>query len=246
MTAYAKPPILEAVLEIQFSSDPLSNRDMERLAKKLERKYPHSEIMRDYTFSLKVNSEGVAKEARPDLVQQWYKCIGNDASDLCNIRPKSLVTARLTPYLSWEKLFESFEADFEVFRKVCGYKKITRFATRFINRIDVSSDGSVPVDPRRYLNLYPSAPGVDYDSLATHFVKLQHVEPSGASVILQAGQLDPVLINKASMLLDIDVFVDKDIPVKIDEVLASLNALRNVKNRVFERLVTDEARMTFR
>lgn len=246
MASYRNPPILEAVLEVQFEDALLSGRDMERFAKKIESRYPHHEVMRDYTLAVNVNPSGLATGARPDLVQEWHKCMSSDGVSVCNVRPKSIVTARLAPYTRWEDLFSRFESDFATLRKVCGYKRVSRCGVRFVNRIDVPSASSAPVDPRRYLNIYPSVPSLDYDNMTTFVARAQHVDRvSGASVILAAAQLDPVLINCTSILLDIDVFFDKEIPLKIEDVMVRIDQLRTIKNEYFERLVTDDARALF-
>lgn len=244
MPIYSRPPIVEAVIEVQFADAPLSKRYMERFVKKIEKKYPSNQLMLDYDLGIHV-SNGIAKSAEPRLRSEWYRCVGHDVADIVNIRPTSLVTARTAPYESWEVLFASFEKDFQVLRKLAGFKRITRIGTRYINRIDVPSPQSAPVDPRQYLNIYPSLPFPDYPVLTTNFCNIQFRDENGTNIIVQAGQADPVLINHASLMLDIDVFVLDDLPVKVDSAFETYDKLRQTKNRLFEALITEKGRALF-
>jgi uncharacterized protein (TIGR04255 family) len=241
---YSRPPIVEAVIEVQFADSPLSKRDMERFIKKSGRKYPVNELMSDYDVAVRV-ANGQARGAEAKLRQEWFRCVGHDVADILNIRPTSLVTARTAPYESWEVLFASFEQDFEILGKVAGFKRVTRIGARYINRIDVPSPQSVPVDPRRYLNIYPHLPFSNYPPFVAHLSNLHFKDEEGTNVIVRAGQADPVLINHTSLLLDIDVFIFEEVPLKIDSVLRLYDKLRHAKNRLFEEMITAEGRALF-
>ncbi|MGR9156030.1 TIGR04255 family protein [Rhizobium leguminosarum] len=244
MPIYSRPPIVEAVIEVQFAESPLSKRDMERFIKKTGRKYPVSELMLDYDFGFRI-ANGQAKASEAKLRSEWFRCMGHDVADILNIRPTSLVTARTAPYESWEVLFASFAQDFEILRKVAGFKRVTRIGARYINRIDVPSPQSVPVDPRRYLTIFPHLPFSSYPHFAAHLSNVQFKDEEGTNVIVRAGQADPVLINHTSLLLDIDVFIFEEVPLKIDSVLHLYDKLRHAKNRLFEAMTTAEGRALF-
>ncbi|NEI22947.1 TIGR04255 family protein [Rhizobium leguminosarum] len=244
MPIYPRPPIVEAVIEVQFSDSPMSKRDMERFVKKIERKYPGNELMSDYEVGVQI-ANGQARGAEAKLKQEWFRCVGHDVADLLNIRPTSMVTARTAPYESWEVLFASFAKDFETLRKVTGFMRATRVGVRYINRIDIPSPQSVPVDPRRYLNIYPHLPFSNYPLLSANFSNVHFKDEEGTNLIIRAGQADPVLINRTSLILDIDAFIFEEVPLKIDSVLKLYDKLRHAKNRIFEALITAEGRALF-
>ncbi|WP_167334095.1 TIGR04255 family protein [Rhizobium leguminosarum] len=245
MPTYARPPIVEAVIEVQFTDAPLSRKDMERFVKKVHRKYPRNELMQDYDFGFQF-ANGKPTGAESKLKQEWFRCIGDDVADIVNIRPTALVTARTAPYESWDVLFASFVKDFEVLRKLTGFKRATRIGARYINRIDIPSPQSVPVDPRRYLNIYPHFPFSKYPALSANFSMLEFRDEERTNVIIRAGQVDPVLINHTSLLLDIDVFIFEEIPLKVDFVINLYDKLHETKNRLFEALITEEGRALFK
>jgi uncharacterized protein (TIGR04255 family) len=244
MATYLRPPIVEAVIEVQFTDEPLPKKEMERFVKKIKRKYERSELMLDYSFGVSF-SNGVASGAEPKLQSEWFRCVGKDAADILNIRPTSLVTARTAPYNSWESLFDSFKEYFETLRKTTRFKKATRVGARYINRIDVPSPQSAPIDIRRYLHIYPHLPFASYPTTTRNFASLQFRELDNVNVIIQAGLADPALINHTSLLLDIDVFIFDDIPLKPDLVFSLYDKLRAAKNRLFEALITEDGRSLF-
>ncbi|MBB3310992.1 uncharacterized protein (TIGR04255 family) [Rhizobium sp. BK196] len=244
MPTYPRAPIVEAVIEVQFADSPLTKRDMERFVKKVDRKYPHNQLMQDYNVGFEF-SGGQARGLPGTLRQEWFRCVGQDAADILVIRPTSLVTARTAPYYSWELLFDSFVKDFDVLRKLFGFKRATRIGARYINRIDVPSPKSARVDSRRFINIYPNLPFSDYPVFDGSFSSVEFRDREGTNVIIRAGLADPVLINHTSLLLDIDVFVLEDLPLKVDSVLNLYDKLRDKKNQLFEALITEEGRALF-
>ena len=55
----------------------------------------------------------------------------------------------------------------------------------------------------------------------------------------------PPLLNHVSLMLDIDIFCTEQIPGNEAERMAHVDGARPIKNRVFERCVTDESRKLF-
>jgi uncharacterized protein (TIGR04255 family) len=53
------------------------------------------------------------------------------------------------------------------------------------------------------------------------------------------------LINHVSMVLDIDVFRTEQIPGRDNDLWTCIDAVRPLKNTIFEACITDEARRLF-
>ena len=64
-------------------------------------------------------------------------------------------------------------------------------------------------------------------------------------VLVNAATVSSPLIDHVSLLLDIDLFKDQNIPQKDKEFWDLLAALRHQKNMLFEAFVTDQARELF-
>jgi uncharacterized protein (TIGR04255 family) len=56
----------------------------------------------------------------------------------------------------------------------------------------------------------------------------------------------PPLVNHFSIMLDIDVSQQFDLPQRDDDLHGLLSQMRDEKNRVFEACITDTARELFR
>ncbi|MBD9621848.1 TIGR04255 family protein [Ensifer sp. ENS06] len=240
---YKKAPIVEALLQLQFAEG-LTDADMGRVSRKAESHYTEKEDMRDFQVAVRVHNGNATPEI--GAVNPWHRHTSKDGADFFVVNRNQFTVGRRAPYENWEKFFGRFERDYDFFYKTVGFKKITRIGLRYINRIDVpvAEDGSG--DIRRYLNVYPHSPLKVYDKFVANHVRFEYADDvSGATVVLTSGTVDPELINHVSYLLDLDVIVQKDVPLKREDILDRIESLRAVKNGLFECLVTDEARRLF-
>lgn len=243
MMHYKKAPIVEALLQLQFVEN-MSDADMARVARKAESLYPHKEDMRDFQVQVRVHAGNAIPEV--GATKQWYRLNSKDGADVLVVNRNQFTVARRAPYTAWPEFFGRFDRDYELVSKVLGYRRVSRIGLRYINRIDVPTKNSSEIDIRTYLNVYPHAPNRALESLLASQVRFEYTEHSiGAVVVVTSGTVDPVLINHVSYLLDIDVILQQDIPLKRADVLEKINALRAIKNEIFETLVTNESRRLF-
>lgn len=241
---YKKAPIVEALLQVQFVEN-MTDADMGRVARKAESLYSHKEEMRDFQVKVRVHPGGATPEV--GATKSWYRLKSKDGADVFVVNRNQFTVGRLAPYTTWSEFFGRFERDYELVNKVLGYRRVNRIGLRYINRIDVPHTTSgAGADIRNYLNVYPHAPNSMLESLLASQVRFEYTEPNtGAAVVLTSGTVEPVLIDHVSFLLDIDVVVQRDIPIKRDDLIENISTLRAIKNDVFETLITDASRRLF-
>ena len=136
-------------------------------------------------------------------------------------------------------------------KKRSGYRKIVRVATRYVNRIDIpicesnSVGTSKSINTTEYLLLEPQIPKIipNVVSFTSQFVG--SVPEIDGKVLVNAAIIPSPLIDHVSLLLDIDLFKDQNLPQKDNEMWDLLAAFRNQKNILFEAFVTDKARELF-
>lgn len=243
MTSYKRPPIAEAIAQFQFA-EPNSDRDLDRVIQKAGRDYPQTEPLTDYDVEVRIaNGTAVPKVVRS---RHWAKLSSKDGADGFVLNRKQLTVVRLAPYLGWDAFFEKIAHAYELYHNTVGFKRIERIGLRYINRIDVPAKPKEALDISRYLKVYPNIPHLSLDRTNSIFTRFEYSdEASGLTVLVTSGNSDPILLNHQSYMLDIDVIRLQDIAMRREDLLAQLCQMRDMKNQIFESLITDTARAIF-
>jgi len=237
---YPRPPITEAVLEVRVEGK-LSARDMERCVERFRRQYKNVENITEF----EINFEDGKPISRPKST--GFKLTSENAVDLLLLNPSSVASIRLAPYSRWEDLLESAKSNFDTFTKLLGRQVVSRIGARFVNRIDVPSKLMVGRSWNDFFRLGANVPGEVARAYGSYYVNLGARSEEGVMIVINTGVIgDNVLLDHTSVLLDIDVALEGDIPQRIDDMWARAEVLRKVKNRIFESSITDRCRELFR
>jgi len=241
---YARPPITEAVIELRFASG-ISQSTMDKFVRGVRGEYPTAEPT--YEISLQVGMPVAGNEAGTTSKQRFagYRITGRDEANLIILMPDRLGTVRLAPYCGWEPFLERAKQDFSYLRKVTGYRNLARVAVRFINRIDIPRQDQISINTNDYISVEPRVPNIipAIHSFATQF--LGSVPSVEGQVLVNVATVASPLIDHVSLLLDIDLFKDQNLPQKDGDLWEFLAVLRTQKNALFEAFITDRARELF-
>lgn len=239
---YANPPITEAVLDLQIDT-PLTAGDLQKLKERFARAYPNSEELVDWNFTFGPRPDGTMT-ARADEIGRWYKLTSNDQTDILLLKRTSITTSRLSPYRGWEQIFEAGKRNYDIWRRNVGYKKITRAATRYINRIDINVLSFEKHGIGHYFNILPRFPG---NRVSSQFVvgTVLDVPEISAKANFAFGAVASPLLDHASFVVDIDLYRDHGIPSREEELWGLISGFRPLKNRLFEDSITDQTRDLF-
>jgi uncharacterized protein (TIGR04255 family) len=236
LVKYSRPPITEAVLEFQFE-EAFGDRDLEKMRDRFARAYPSIELLQHIQVTF---LEG---KATTQSSLNGYKMTAASAIDVLLIQRNSLGTVRLSPYHQWETLRSRAEENFETLAKILGRRKIMRIGARYMNRFDVPSSEVEGKPLTTLLNVGVTLPENVAAEIANYAFTVEGREAvTGAKVRLQSAILPPALLEHVSISLDIDAYLDANIPGRMDEIWNCTELLREAKNSVFENSITDEMR----
>jgi uncharacterized protein (TIGR04255 family) len=237
---YGRAPITEAVIHL-FTSNILSDTDRTKVARRLKELYPHSQPLREQSFSININETGV-----PNVMvgpqPQGFRLASDDQADIVIIQRNSILISRLAPY--WEKFRERANAVWIKWRAAISNPPVSRIGVRYINRIDIPYTNEHIINPRDYLLFSPEDPGISSAPMQGYLVQLtkltdaRHWLASVTSTLVSP----PPLLNHVSILFDIDVFRTEEIPRRDEELSAVVDEARRIKNDIFERCITDRTR----
>ncbi|QOF71840.1 TIGR04255 family protein [Aminobacter sp. SR38] len=239
---YRKAPIVEAIIDLRVNT-PVEAAELDRLAKKLGVRYPnHSEVK-----GVEVLIESASNQVGVKHSNAGYRLTSNDQADICVINATGVTTSRLAPYGGWEALVESAHENWDAWTKISGNSQAVRVGVRFINRIDVPRDADGNVLVFDYIRLRPEFPSISSHPLFGFAAQIStKLDNPKWSVTLNSGVIvPPPLLSHISFLLDIDVYRDEDLPRNAKKLWETIGEARELKNDLFEKMITDLSRRLF-
>jgi len=243
---YKKPPITEAVIEVRFGQ-PIELAQRSRFMADFALLYPHEQSIR--SLEVAVHVPAAANEQPVEQTAQISPQVGHrrsstDLTEILLLWPTNFVVSQLAPYPGWESFFARFTRDWTRWKRVAGYRTITRIGVRFINRIDIPISGGI-VEEAEYLTVFPKLPDT-FGPLTGYGVQVQMpVRDIECNLIINSSAVPSPLLQHGSLMLDIDIAKDTNVPQSDDEIYILLNRVRIKKNEIFEACVTDKARELF-
>jgi uncharacterized protein (TIGR04255 family) len=238
---YPKAPIIEAVIHISAAAA-ASPDELQKLVKRFAQNYPHEETLS--SVNVAINTTGGAMTVQQQT--QGYRVRSADQADIVLIFADGVAASRLSPYPGWEHLREHAHAAWSEWRRILKQSVSKRIGIRYINRIDVpiKAEG-IEIDD--YLRFSARIP--DFSRRPLNGFMLQATKPTDVEhwsvTITSYVASPPPLIDHASLVLDIDVFRTEQITSRDADLWDCIDAVRPLKNAIFEACVTDNARKLF-
>jgi uncharacterized protein (TIGR04255 family) len=217
--------------------------EQQKVVRRLTKHYPHSNPLQE--FSLRIDTTG--GEVAVDQKPQGFRLNTDDQADVVLVFPDGIAAARLAPYQGWENLRDCAKAAHDEWRRSTAHRPVSRIGIRYLNRIDIPLNGLSQVDLATYLGFRPHIPGIGSGPMAGYMVQatLPTDIPQWSASIASTIVTPPPLLNHVSLMLDIDIFRTEQIPGNESELWRMIDDARPIKNRVFERCITDESRKLF-
>ncbi|QOZ45520.1 hypothetical protein XH89_20050 [Bradyrhizobium sp. CCBAU 53340] len=243
---YPRAPITEAVVEMRFGRQ-IDRETIEKATSLIAGDFFYNE--EEQIFNIAMDADVVGKP--PKVKTEWLgrKLSSLERTDLVFFRQSSFVCSRLAPYMGWDNFREIMGTAWTALRKHYSQPlDVTRVGLRYVNRIDIPVQEGDSIDIDDYLNFAPRSPQAFELPMLGYVVQTQRqidVENDLYLSLLSSAVPSP-LINTASFSLDLDVYREKNIPKRDDELWSLIERMRSHKNFVFEACITESARELFR
>jgi uncharacterized protein (TIGR04255 family) len=238
ISSYKRPPIIEAVIELRVEGS-IGRQVIDKLKGRFDEAYPFSEANQMLDVMVGDGTTRVHQQF------QGYKMNSVDGADVVMVTQNNLATIRNSPYQGWESLIQRAQENWEIWKRVVGYRKLIRLGVRYINRIDIPNPEGEALDVQKYMNYYPSFPNLSGNAMRSFTMNV--VVPLGfdeCHLVLNGGSVPSPLVKTASFVVDLDI--GRDNPPQRDQDLWELAArIRAYKNQVFEASITEQARQLF-
>lgn len=243
-SAYANPPIIEALLDIRIeASAGLSLTDLQGCLERVRDRYPKRRELKSTSVRLNPPEE-LATEIHVE--QQGYLGISEDEKQFFQARLNGFTANRLAPYSSWEEFRQETRRLWDVYREVVKPTRITRIALRYINRIDIPAQAA---ELKQYFKTFPEVAADLPQVLESFFMQLILPLPDAKARVIVVETLAPPPPNSpqdvVSVVLDLDLFRTEDLPHAEEDLWSVFEILREQKNKVFRACLTEQAEELF-
>jgi len=237
-----KAPIVEAVIDfrVQLNSKATVSA-LKDLHSRIKSDYPNTGEHRRWQGTFDIKPGQVPTSRAEDLGVTGYIFKSSDSKQIVQYRLDGFAFSRLTPYPKWDIVKAEAARLWEIYSSV-GIEKVTRVATRYINKVDIP----LPVTKLEdYLTGLPSAPTLNL-GLTSFLNRLQVKEASQEfdAIITQVLQppSNPAVV---SVVLDIDAYKQASFEAPFTKAWETLENLRKFKNELFFNLITEKTAKLF-
>lgn len=232
-------PIVEGLIDIRVK--PAADLKMEGLAvvrDLLKDHYPTHKEAVQIRASIELKGEEVPQQSVASQ-KVGYRLESSDGKYVFQAQTGGFTLSRLKPYETWELLRDEAKRLWKIYKDVAKPQTVTRVATRYINRINITDPN---LDFDNYLTAPPPIPK-ELPQIVGQFLSrvVMPDKKTGAAIIFTQA-LEPAnpATNSVPVIIDIDVFKEVAIDVESDEYWQLLEELRHLKNAVFFGSITEK------
>lgn len=232
-------PITEALIDIQVRfHKPPTSETLLLVANSIKDEFPLREERHKATLSFNISTQ----ESESSVVKDpdGFLLRTEDKKYAAQIMHDRFSFSHLAPYKDWATLSERADKIWSVYRDTTKPDRIVRIAVRFINRLLMP----IPIeDFGDYFTKPIEIPDALPQGLANYMTRMVIPEPETNLIATVQQVLDGTAIdNQLPIIFDIDTFKAVDLAADDNEAISStLNSLRDYKNRIFFRNLTQKA-----
>lgn len=240
------PPIVEAVLDIECDLPPGQQLSvLESDAKQyFHDQYPkfRAQIVQHHQIAAK---PGEQPEVSVRQGVQALQFLQDDEKQLVQVRVNGFSFNRLSPYSTLDDYLPEIERTWRLYVDLCKPVQVRMIRLRYINRILLPhAAGKVELDD--FFKVGPRLPDEKNLHFASFFNQQTVVD------INTGNQADSVLASQPRQGETIPIIFDNGVlttetgePENWDWILAKIQSLRNLKNRIFRNTLTERCLSLF-
>jgi len=238
----SRAPVTEALIDIRVKFTPdLDVKRIDSIYESIKTDYPQKQEQRLSQAQVEQKpGEGVVKSSTKI---NGYRYISSDNKQIVQTRLDGFTFSRLYPYITWKDLRSEAYKIWLLYKEITTPELITRVALRYINNLNIP----MPIrDFSDFLTAPPTIPDGLPQGVSSFLTRVIIHEPSIGAVAIITHALEQVVTDFAPIILDIDVF--KLQPEGIDEKEAwdTIEKLRNFKNQIFFKSITDKLKEMYK
>lgn len=229
----ARAPITEAIIDLKVDApEGLQVGAFGKLQAAESSKYPETSAIMTLNALLRGGDE-VGSSAK----QSWVGIRIRNQRFVAQAQLGGFTFSRLAPYDTWDEFRSEAQRLWGIYREIAQPTRVTRIAVRYINRLEIPAGHEIKSYLRTFPELSPSLPQV----LDGFFLQLKVPDrPSRRTLVINEGYAPEMTPGKVSLILDIDLFLDSDVPNDESAIWSEFERMRTRKNEVFFASLTQK------
>lgn len=242
---FPNAPITEALLDIRVKLP--SEVSLARLATfhdGVREQYPLKQERVRWGGSIQFKPGSAPEVSQASGEPEGYLFTSTDGRQIVQARLDGFTFNKLKPYDRWETFRDQARELWQRYLQVASPEGITRLALRYINRIEI------PLPMRDFKDYILTTPEIAPElpqGLDSFFMRLVIPDPKTGAVAIVTEASEPVAESGKTLplILDIDVFRVVALGVKDEAIWETFERLRDLKNEVFFKSVTQKTKERF-
>jgi len=232
-----RAPIVEALVDLKVSPPAGGLDAIEPFAALISLDFPNRQRLAHLSANLRISETDAAPEFAPGTSQVLGSIFtASDSSKAVQSRIDGFSFSQLGKYDDWATLRRNARGYWDQYVSTVHPMNVSRWALRFINRIEL------PLPMRDFGDYLRTMPVISPDlpqGLSEFFLRLVVPFPSATVVVSQTIDAAGVTPESIPIILDIDVFESGELPASGEEIWERLDRLREIKNDVFFKSITE-------
>ncbi len=241
-----KAPIQEALIDIRVATPPDFQVDSLKLfIKGLEQRFPETKERVELSQSFQIPQAGESKAAiATTKTIDGYFYTSKSEGKTVQAQRGGFTFNKLRPYSRWEEFSGEARDLWQRYVEIVKPQFVQRIAVRYINRIELPVD---LLDLREMCILFPDVPeSISKGGLAEYFQRFVVPRADGITSAISLSLDLAIPPAKPAIILDIDVWIPLQQVPDVDKVWPQFEALRVLKNQIFNASLTEKAKVLFR
>ncbi len=242
----SRAPIVEAALSINtILPDSVNQETLASFQERLGGRYPTKEVRMVWSGQVEMKPADTPQITTTSGGPTGYIFRSTDNKQAVQALRQGFTFSRFKPYQDWDTFSREARDLWSRYATLAKPEKVTRIGLRYINRLDLPLPFN---DFKEYLLTVPEiAPGLPQGLASFFFRVVIPVDKAEAFAIIT----ETIVEGEESkgvvpVILDIDVFRTGTFPIVADKLWPVFDRLRELKNDLFFKTLTDKGKDLFK
>jgi uncharacterized protein (TIGR04255 family) len=223
----SKAPIVEGLIDLRIEPSAETTMAAIRAASdELAMEFPSRQEMHRIVAQLQLSPNASANTLTTDDSPGGILLRSTDERWVVQFRLDGFTVSRLNPYSTWEELRAKAETLWTKYAGATKPAKITRVASRFINRVQVPIGESFEQTFQTNFVIGPALPQAVAGYLLRVVIPFE--QENAIAIVTQSLEA-----NSSDCIFDLDTFAENTGGFTEVDIWSKLDTLREVKNRLF-------------
>jgi uncharacterized protein (TIGR04255 family) len=236
---YRNAPIIEALVEFQFTSQQWDWTVPGLMYERLERSFPKKRQQNVLQVEMQAEAAQIAQKVKGGIARMQF--VREDDKALIQVGPDLLAVNYLKPYPNWATFGAQILQALSMYREIAAPTGLKRIGLRYINRVEIPQPR---VEIEEYFHIFPKIPMPQDMSAFLMRVEVPLTAANGLLVITM-GSTPSGQPECSAFILELGFSTVQAESLALESSSAWIEGAHMQIENAFEACITDKARVVF-